>query len=166
MKLLFDDTDVLVIGGGPVGLTAAISARLKGLKVIVAEGSRPPIDKACGEGVMPDGAAVLESLGVEFDERESFPFHGIRFVDGDLSAEACFPGAHGLGIRRTVLHARLIERAQELGVSLRFGARVHRLAGDTAEVGETRVRFRWGGGGGGPPPRGGRAPAPTASSPS
>jgi len=38
-----------VIGGGPAGLAAAIAARQQGLRVLVAEGARPPIDKACGE---------------------------------------------------------------------------------------------------------------------
>ncbi len=44
--------DVLVIGGGPVGLAAAIAARRKGFHVILADGCEPPIDKACGEGVL------------------------------------------------------------------------------------------------------------------
>src|ERR1022692_2180287 len=60
-------TDLFVIGGGPAGLAAAIAARLKGLNVTLADGARPPIDKACGEGLMPDGLAALRSLGVKWD---------------------------------------------------------------------------------------------------
>ena len=51
--------DVGVVGGGPAGLAVAIAARLAGLSVDVFERAAPPIDKACGEGVMPDGLALL-----------------------------------------------------------------------------------------------------------
>ena len=50
-----DATDVFVIGGGPAGLAAAIAARGRGFRVLVADGAQPPIDKACGEGLLPTG---------------------------------------------------------------------------------------------------------------
>src|SRR5207253_2995692 len=71
-------TDVFVIGGGPAGLAAAIAARKRGFEVVVADGAQPPIDKACGEGVMPDGVAALARLGVAATINHGFPFHGIR----------------------------------------------------------------------------------------
>ena len=46
--------DALIAGGGPAGLAAAIALRQKGLDVLVADALWPPIDKACGEGLMPD----------------------------------------------------------------------------------------------------------------
>ena len=57
-------TDVFVIGGGPAGLAAAIAARQQGFRVVVADGAHGPIDKPCGEGLMPDGVAALERLGI------------------------------------------------------------------------------------------------------
>ena len=51
-----ESTDVLVIGGGPAGLATAIAARMKGFDVTVVDGAKPPIDKACGEGLMPSTA--------------------------------------------------------------------------------------------------------------
>ena len=54
-------SDVVVIGAGPAGLAAAIAARQRGLTVTVAESARFPIDKACGEGIMPDGVEALRS---------------------------------------------------------------------------------------------------------
>src|SRR5437016_11961812 len=53
-------TDVLVIGGGPAGLAAGIAPRQKGFAVTVVDAARPPIDKACGEGLMPDGVDALK----------------------------------------------------------------------------------------------------------
>ena len=53
-------TDVLVIGGGPAGLAAALAARQAGLDVVLADRAQPPIDKACGEGLMPDALAALQ----------------------------------------------------------------------------------------------------------
>jgi hypothetical protein len=112
------DTDVFIIGGGPAGLAAAIAARRQGLDVVVADGAQPPIDKACGEGLMPDGRAALEKLGVAIPAEDSLPFRGIRFVSGDVEVEANFPAGYGIGMRRTVLHSALITAAESAGASL------------------------------------------------
>ncbi len=115
-------SDVLIIGGGPAGLTAAIAARMRGLSVTVADGARPPIDKGCGEGILPPGVENLAQLGVRVPHESSFRFRGVRFVDGLVSVEARFASSvSGLGIRRTLLHQMLIDRASELGVQLRWG---------------------------------------------
>ena len=53
------DADLLIVGGGPAGLATALYARRQGLSVIVAEPREGPIDKACGEGLMPGGLAEL-----------------------------------------------------------------------------------------------------------
>ena len=66
-----NSTDVFVVGGGPAGLAMAIAARQRGFRVVVADGQQPPIDKACGEGLMPDGLAALERLGVSVEDRDS-----------------------------------------------------------------------------------------------
>ena len=47
--------DLVVVGGGPAGLATAIAARRHGLTVTVLERRRPPLDKACGEGLLPAG---------------------------------------------------------------------------------------------------------------
>jgi flavin-dependent dehydrogenase len=109
---------VLVIGGGPAGLAAAIAARLKGLDVTVADGAEPPIDKACGEAILPAGVAALRQLGVGLSEEDGFRFRGIRFVDRTLSVEATFEAGCGVTLRRTRLHEMLVARAEELGIRL------------------------------------------------
>jgi flavin-dependent dehydrogenase len=123
-----DATDLLVIGGGPAGLATAIAARLAGMSARVVERSRPPIDKACGEGLMPDAVARLGELGVALAPGEGWRFRGIRYLDGDTVAEGVFPRAGGLGVRRLQLHQALARRAAELGVDLCWGVTVHGLA--------------------------------------
>jgi 2-polyprenyl-6-methoxyphenol hydroxylase-like FAD-dependent oxidoreductase len=137
------DTDVFVVGGGPAGLAAALAARRKGLRVMVADSARPPIDKACGEGLMPDGLDALRSLGVEISASSSFPFRGIRFVDSGSAAEADFPRGVGLGIRRTTLHQAMTDRATADGVTLLWGAPVSGVVDDGVVLDGRTIRSRW-----------------------
>jgi menaquinone-9 beta-reductase len=86
-------TDLLIVGGGPAGLATAIRARLAGLSVRVLERAQPPVDKACGEGLMPDAVRCLAEMGVELPAGESRCFRGIRYLDGEVIAEGVFPCA-------------------------------------------------------------------------
>jgi flavin-dependent dehydrogenase len=139
-----DSTDVFVIGGGPAGLAAAIAARQQGLRVVVADGAKPPIDKACGEALMPDAIPALERLGVVIPAAEASPVRGVRFLGSGLSAEADFPtGACGLSIRRIALHRIMIERAASLGVDLLWQTTVTGISSHAVELGERKIRTRW-----------------------
>lgn len=136
-------TDVFVVGGGPVGLAAAIAIRRKGFGVIVADGANPPIDKACGEGLMPDTIAALRALGVVVSEADGSAFRGIRFIDGKSSVDASFPGGRGIGVRRTVLHQKLVERATACGVSLLWNTPVMGICAEGIAVKGGVVRAKW-----------------------
>lgn len=118
---------IVVVGGGPAGLASAIELRRAGARVVVVDRGHPPIDKACGEGVMPDGVARLRELGVDFAEMAYRPIRGLRFVDDDVAAEAPFPGAPGAGIRRLVLHRELVAAAERAGAELRWETSFERL---------------------------------------
>jgi flavin-dependent dehydrogenase len=135
--------DLLIVGGGPAGLATAIAARLGGLSATVLDRARPPIDKPCGEGLMPAGVERLQALGVRLAEAAGRPFRGIRYRDGELLAEAEFPGAPGLGLRRTALHQALVERAEEVGVELRWGTSVRGLAPGGVATDDGPVTGRW-----------------------
>jgi flavin-dependent dehydrogenase len=127
--------DVVIAGGGPAGLATAIAARLEGLDVVVLDrAGKAPVDKACGEGLMPDGVEVLQGLGVDVRRVDSRPFRGIRYIEDTLIAEGKFPGQPGVGIRRTVLHDALAQRAQELGVDVRWGVKVDGLRDEGFET--------------------------------
>ena len=139
-----NSTDVFVVGGGPAGLAMAIAARQRGLRVTVADGRQPPIDKACGEGLMPDGLAALERLGLNLPVAEAYPFRGIRFLSRSLSADAQFPdGGCGLAARRPVLHRVMSERAAQVGAELLWGTAVTGIATNGVQAGKDFIRARW-----------------------
>ena len=131
--------DVLVVGGGPVGLAAAIHCALAGLSVTVAEPRAAPVDKACGEGVMPAAVRRLAALGVTPD---GHPLRGIRYLDAAHQADAPFRHGDGLGVRRTVLHAALAARAAALGIPV-IPARVTTLERHAGHVAAAGVEARY-----------------------
>ncbi len=105
--------DLLVVGGGPVGLATALYADRAGLSVAVLERRTSPIDKACGEGLMPGAVSALGGLGVQPEGRA---FHGIRYLSGGRSAEARFAAGPGLGVRRTSLQSALADAVAARGI--------------------------------------------------
>jgi flavin-dependent dehydrogenase len=141
--LLPRSTDVFVIGGGPAGLAAAIAARRRGFDVTVADAAVPPIDKSCGEGIMPDGVEAARSLGLRLDTVEAQRFRGIRFCEGGASVEAAFSAGFGLGLRRTTLHRMMIDRAATAGVRLLWGVPIAGINREGVVAGDRLVRARW-----------------------
>jgi flavin-dependent dehydrogenase len=133
------DCDLLVVGGGPVGLGTAIEAALAGLGVTLLERRGSPVDKACGEGLMPPARQALARLGVT---PEGWPFNGIRYLTPAASAQARFRAGPGLGVRRTGLSAALSARAEQVGVT-----RLQATAGPPVQgagwVQAAGVRGRW-----------------------
>lgn len=133
--------DLLVIGGGPVGLGTAIAGAMAGLDTVVLEPRAGAIDKACGEGLMPPAVRDLGRLGVSLPV--SHPFLGIRYLDDrGHRAEAAFRGGPGLGVRRTVLSAAMAARAGDLGVPI-LAERATRLVQhpDHVEIDGHRARY-------------------------
>jgi flavin-dependent dehydrogenase len=138
--------DIAVVGGGPVGLAAAIEARLRGLTVAVIEPRGGPIDKACGEGLMPGAVPLLRALGVE---PLGHSLAGVGYYASGLrahSVEHRFSRGHGLGVRRTTLQAALAQRAAALGVERIIGRAdvVEQSEGTvTVLVGTERILAHW-----------------------
>ncbi|MGA8200525.1 MAG: FAD-dependent monooxygenase [Candidatus Sulfotelmatobacter sp.] len=134
-------TDVFVIGGGPAGLAAAIAARQQGLRVLVADGARPPMDKACGEVLMPDAITALARLGIFLPAADRSSLRGVRFISSGVSAEATFPSdTEAVSIRRTVLHRIMAERAAALGVGLLWQSVVTGIQGEAVRLGNRAMR--------------------------
>jgi menaquinone-9 beta-reductase len=136
-------SEAVVVGGGPAGIAAAIAAAQKGLRVTVLDSRKPPIDKPCGEGLLPEAVASLRSLGVELNSSLGFPFQGISFCDENSSATARITRGQAFGMRRTVLHKMLVRRARELGVLFLWGARIWKFAPGRVLLNGDSIAYRW-----------------------
>jgi 2-polyprenyl-6-methoxyphenol hydroxylase-like FAD-dependent oxidoreductase len=133
--------DLLIAGAGPAGLATALYAARAGLEVEVldprlksADGRGPgkPIDKACGEGLMPGANAALRDLGVDPVGHE---FRGIEYRSAGNTARALFRAGPGLGARRTELQSAMLTAARNVGVTLTPEA------ADEVHQDDTRVRI-------------------------
>ena len=60
-----DDADVIVVGAGPSGSTAAYYLAQAGLNVLLIEKSRFPRDKVCGDGLTPRAVKQLVAMGID-----------------------------------------------------------------------------------------------------
>ncbi len=107
--------DLLVVGGGPVGLATALYAVRAGLDVSVCEPRPSPVDKACGEGLMPGAVRDLAELDVL---PAGHGLTGIHYLDAERSVDAPFQAGPGRGVRRTSLHAALTAAVVEAGVPI------------------------------------------------
>jgi menaquinone-9 beta-reductase len=136
-------TDVFVIGGGPAGLAAAIAARRRGFSVTVVDGAEPPIDKACGEGLMPETQSALSALGVNLPNVVGYRFRGIRLIEGETTADALCPDGQGIGIRRTVLHELLLREAENCGVNLLWKTTITGIIGHRVRLNSGTFTARW-----------------------
>ncbi|HUF08612.1 MAG TPA: NAD(P)/FAD-dependent oxidoreductase [Rhodothermales bacterium] len=132
--------DVLVAGGGPAGLAAAIFAAKAGLSVAVMEPHEGAIDKACGEGIMPAGRILLDEMGVELTTGRTF--EGVRYHRLGSSAEGRFRNGPGLGVSRLELSDAMWRRARDLGVE-RLQGRVREVTQADGHVFAAGMKARW-----------------------
>jgi flavin-dependent dehydrogenase len=127
--------DVIVVGAGPAGATAAILLCERGLSVLIVDRATFPRPKLCGEYVSPESARILDRLGVlkAIDAAGATPLLGMRITAPDGTVvEARYRAVggrqpyrgHALAVSRTVLDALLVDRLRALPVDLREGVRV------------------------------------------
>jgi len=134
---------VAIVGAGPSGATAALLLARRGHRVVVVDRARFPRDKACGEGLMPPGVAVLRRLGLLENvlATGARPLEGVAYRRQGAARQAFAPfpappgggPAAGLGVRRTRFDEVLVDalRCEPL-VTLHERARATGLQRDEA----------------------------------
>jgi geranylgeranyl reductase family protein len=125
-----DDADVIVVGAGPSGSTAAYYLAQAGLNVLLIEKSRFPREKVCGDGLTPRAVKSLIALGVDVSEEAGWLRNkGLRVIGGGMRLEidwpelSSYPG-YGLVRTRISLDEQLARRAQAAGAKLLEGTTV------------------------------------------
>lgn len=105
--------DCAVVGAGPAGSAAALYLSRAGRTAALIDRASFPRRKACGEGILPAGVAVLRDLGV-YDEAAALgrAFLGVSYTTrGGRRANGRFPGGPGLAVPREDLDHLLLRRA-------------------------------------------------------
>jgi len=106
---------VAIVGGGPAGLLSAILLARKGFQVEIFDKGEWPIDKVCGEGLMPIGVNLLEKYDLLkfIDKNKARNFKGITYINNDgKRASGHFIGRSGKVIRRLALSQGLYDAAK------------------------------------------------------
>ncbi|TFV88340.1 geranylgeranyl reductase family protein [Blastococcus sp. CT_GayMR16] len=122
--------DVVVVGAGPAGSSAAYWLARAGIDVVVLEKSAFPREKVCGDGLTPRGVKALEDLGVDTSPAAGWIRHkGLRVQGGGQVIEVDWPQLDrwpdfSLVRRRSELDALLAEHAQAAGARLHTGVTV------------------------------------------
>jgi 2-polyprenyl-6-methoxyphenol hydroxylase-like FAD-dependent oxidoreductase len=127
--------DLAVIGAGPGGCACALAAARRGLRVALFDPRADGADRPCGEGIMPEGLAVLEALGLREQVARGRTFRSLRFfLRGRPLLDVPLPAAAAAIPRPDLLSALDRALAGEASVS-RFRARGEpRPAGEDFEV--------------------------------
>ncbi|MEJ3742035.1 geranylgeranyl reductase family protein [Actinomycetes bacterium KLBMP 9797] len=111
--------DVVVVGAGPAGSSAALAARRAGARVLLLDRADFPRDKACGDGIAPHALDVLAALGVPDPVAGYPPVPGLRLVGPGGGAVARALPRPAYTIPRKVFDARLVAAAVTAGAELR-----------------------------------------------
>ena len=109
-----DDFDVLIVGGGLAGLTAAIHLKIKNYKVAVFEPRHYPHHKVCGEYISNEVLPYMEFLGVSLPQTVQLNEMLFSTVNGK-TLKAQMP-LGGFGLSRFTFDNILYKTAIAVGV--------------------------------------------------
>jgi flavin-dependent dehydrogenase len=129
------DAQVVIVGGGPAGSSAAFFLARAGIDVMVLDRARFPRDKPCSEYLSPQASRILQEMGAlgSVEASGAAQLTGMRVhapngatIHGEFAANHGYRGFRdrGLAVRRTILDAILLQRAREAGARVEEGIRV------------------------------------------
>ncbi|MFB9377428.1 geranylgeranyl reductase family protein [Kineococcus gynurae] len=124
------DADVIVVGAGPAGSTAAHHLAAAGRSVLLLEKTAFPREKVCGDGLTPRAVVELEHLGLKTPAADGWlPNRGLRLMGGldggrrvrmEVAWSEVSDGpAHGLVHTRARFDEALARHAVAAGAELR-----------------------------------------------
>lgn len=132
--------DVLVVGAGPAGATAATVLARAGRRVMVVDKAEFPRDKCCGDGLTTLALRELETLGLRPERVPNWQTVDAAWLRSPSGREVCLPmpadGIYAATTPRRELDAALVELAREAGADIREGHAIEaiRQFADRAEV--------------------------------
>ncbi|MDX1544022.1 MAG: NAD(P)/FAD-dependent oxidoreductase [Christiangramia sp.] len=97
------NTQVIIIGGGLAGLTAAIHLSLKDINVILIEKEKYPHHKVCGEYLSNEVIPYLKFLGLDLDSLDPVRIKRLKYSNQNGESIFCDLGMGGLGVSRYAL---------------------------------------------------------------
>ncbi len=112
--------DVIIVGGGLAGLTAAIDLSQKSYSILVIEKKKYPHHKVCGEYVSNEVLPYMNSLGVSFAGIQTKSIKTLLLSSSKGKSVQTELPLGGLGISRFAFDHLLYKRALEMGVDFRF----------------------------------------------
>jgi menaquinone-9 beta-reductase len=121
-----DSPQVLVVGGGPGGASAAFWLARRGVDVLLVEKKHYPREKACGDGLTPRAVRQLVDMGFDFDHPDVHRIVGLRSYAGDVMLEMPWPEHSvypnwGATLRRSDLDGRVAGLAESAGATVLQG---------------------------------------------
>src|SRR4051812_34165835 len=125
-------TDVLVVGASVAGSSVAADLASLGHEVKLIDRDSFPRRKACGEGIFPAGIRRLDELGVLNGLRpQAAHLTSLSLIGYGATATAQFSPEAGMGVKRELLDAALLNQARARGVDVALGVTATRLLDDT-----------------------------------
>ncbi len=125
------DAELLVIGAGPAGCAAAITARCSGRSVVVVDRARFPRDKTCGDGLTTGALRLLEHLGVSLTSLDASARVAEVCVVTPTGRRIGLPlpndGEHARVMTRVDLDAVLVDATKQTGADVIEGAALEDL---------------------------------------